>query len=474
MKPFSNKSRPLRGNERSPLTLTLSLRERFPRNENARVGTPERRENIERPTSNTERRSERGSALPFDVRRWMFDVGCSSGFRGREQLSTGLGRPTAAVQFLKVFPSHESRSSRREAHDSKSEIRNPKSEIDESLLSSAATVQGFDSRTIRLGSSLPRGKGRGGKIQTARCFHRTPLRTLARHGGILPLFISSLLLFINPALHAQSNADADPLPALVQILRDSSEPQMQLDILRGLSAAFKGRRQVPMPKGWGTVETKLSQSPNADVRTLTQSLSLTFGSAQALAALRKILADPGANLNARRTALDSLLGAKDSGLTEILLGLLKDPDLRGAAIRGLAAYNDPKTPEAILTVFSSFDGAEKRDALNTLASRVAFAKPMLSAVSEGKIPRNALTAEMKDGRSITGLVKQQDDKSVTLITQNETLTLPRNEIQSLQQSELSMMPEGLLAPLADQEARDLLYYLSRPGQVPLPGEPKGN
>ena len=33
-----------------------------------------------------------------------------------------------------------------------------------------------------------------------------------------------------------------------------------------------------------------------------------------------------------------------------------------------------------------------------------------------------------------------------------------------------MMPEGLLAPLTDQEARDLLDYLSRPGQVPLPGE----
>jgi putative heme-binding domain-containing protein len=75
---------------------------------------------------------------------------------------------------------------------------------------------------------------------------------------------------------------------------------------------------------------------------------------------------------------------------------------------------------------------------------------------------------MKDGRSITGIVKQQDDRSVTASTQNETLVLPRNEIQSLQQSELSMMPEGLLAPLQDQEVRDLLYYLSRPGQVPLP------
>src|SRR5437879_9265086 len=43
---------------------------------------PEPRENIEPPTSNTERRSERGFAMSFDVRRWMFDVGCSSGSWG--------------------------------------------------------------------------------------------------------------------------------------------------------------------------------------------------------------------------------------------------------------------------------------------------------------------------------------------------------------------------------------------------------
>ena len=86
----------------------------------------------------------------------------------------------------------------------------------------------------------------------------------------------------------------------------------------------------------------------------------------------------------------------------------------------------------------------------------------------------ASTIEMKDSRSITGIVKQQDDKSVTVVTQNETLVLPRNEIESVQQSELSMMPEALLAPLQAQEVRDLLYYLSRPGQVPLPAEKAGN
>jgi putative heme-binding domain-containing protein len=72
---------------------------------------------------------------------------------------------------------------------------------------------------------------------------------------------------------------------------------------------------------------------------------------------------------------------------------------------------------------------------------------------------------------LTGIVKQQDERSVTLQTANEVVTLPRAEVAKLQQSQLSMMPEGLLAPLTDQEVRDLIYYLRSPGQVPLP---KGN
>ena len=60
------------------------------------------------------------------------------------------------------------------------------------------------------------------------------------------------------------------------------------------------------------------------------------------------------------------------------------------------------------------------------------------------------------------------DKSILLQTANELLTVPRNEIASQRLTELSMMPEGLLAPLSEQEVRDLIYYLTRPGQVPLP------
>src|SRR4030095_7303885 len=63
--------------------------------------------------------------------------------------------------------------------------------------------------------------------------------------------------------------------------------------------------------------------------------------------------------------------------------------------------------------------------------------------------------EMKDGRSIVGVIKRRDDKSIVIQTANELLTLSKSDIESERQTELSMMPEGLLASLTDQEVRDL-------------------
>ncbi|MBM3846746.1 MAG: c-type cytochrome, partial [Verrucomicrobia bacterium] len=76
------------------------------------------------------------------------------------------------------------------------------------------------------------------------------------------------------------------------------------------------------------------------------------------------------------------------------------------------------------------------------------------------------TVELKDDRVLTGIVKAQDDRTLTVATASEVLVIPKSDVKSLQLSELSMMPEGLLAPLTDVEVRDLIYYLSRPGQVP--------
>lgn len=362
-----------------------------------------------------------------------------------------------------------------------------------------------------------------------------------------------------------------------------AQPQPILDILNGLSTALQGQRKVAMPAGWEEAEAKLSSSPNAAVRALVQSLSLTFGSSRALASLRATLTDKSADVAARKTAFDSLMAAKDAGLPSLLLQLLTDADMRGSALRGLALFDDAKTPEVILPLYPALSEAHKRDARSTLASRAAFAVPLLKAVEAGKIPKADLTADLvqqlrnlknaevdalltkvwgvardssgdkladierfkkiyraggsqpgdamrgraiyakvcaqchtlfgsggkvgpdltgsnrgdldyilqnivdpnavipneyvgwnietKDDRVLTGVLKAQNDTSVTVVTANETVTIPRNEITVMQQGTLSMMPEGLLMPLLEQEVRDLIYYLRQPGQVPLLATP---
>ncbi|MEO8429268.1 MAG: PVC-type heme-binding CxxCH protein, partial [Verrucomicrobiota bacterium] len=175
----------------------------------------------------------------------------------------------------------------------------------------------------------------------------------------------------------------EALAAITQTLSRAAEDTQRLDILSGLSVALKGQRSVTMPAGWESIESTLSASANSDVRALTQSLSLTFGSGKALAALRKTVTDSAADPSARRTALDSLLDAKDAGLPSILQALLQEPALRGAALRGLAGYDDSNTPAAILAIYSSLSATEKREALNTLSSRSAYARPLLEAISSG-------------------------------------------------------------------------------------------
>ena len=46
--------------------------------------------------------------------------------------------------------------------------------------------------------------------------------------------------------------------------------------------------------------------------------------------------------------------------------------------------------------------------------------------------------------------------------------MPRADVASLQESALSLMPEGLLEGLTPAQQRDLLAYLMHKTQVPLP------
>ena len=76
--------------------------------------------------------------------------------------------------------------------------------------------------------------------------------------------------------------------------------------------------------------------------------------------------------------------------------------------------------------------------------------------------------ELKDGRVLNGLIAAKTERTLTLKTMTETLTVDRGEVAGLRESTLSLMPEGLLEALPPEQARDLIAYLMHKSQVPLP------
>jgi putative heme-binding domain-containing protein len=78
-----------------------------------------------------------------------------------------------------------------------------------------------------------------------------------------------------------------------------------------------------------------------------------------------------------------------------------------------------------------------------------------------------------DGRSFLGLVKQEDGDALTIQTATESVVIPKDQIEERSVSKVSMMPDGLLQKLTNEQVRDLMGYLQSPDQVTLPPEKAG-
>lgn len=72
---------------------------------------------------------------------------------------------------------------------------------------------------------------------------------------------------------------------------------------------------------------------------------------------------------------------------------------------------------------------------------------------------------LKDGRTLSGVITGTTDKTVSLRTLAETMTLEKSEITKTDTSPVSMMPEGLLLAFQPDQIRDLIAYLMHPVQV---------
>jgi putative membrane-bound dehydrogenase-like protein len=356
-------------------------------------------------------------------------------------------------------------------------------------------------------------------------------------------------------------------------------PEQKL-VMRSLLLGLKGRGRLPKPEDWDAVveQGALFTSKDAEIRSLGYSLAAVFGDDRALTHLREQLASAKTDMPSRQAALTTLLDVRDKELAPLLHKLIDEKELRGAALKALGNYDDPKTPDVILKVFASLNAEEKRDALNTLAGRASYGKALMEAVGAKKVSAKEVPAEivrqlrnlkdkdldkeiaevwglvrttpadraklitdwkrklsnpptppdlalgratfaktcqqchtlygvggkvgpditgadrgnldyllqhiidpsavmhneyratvlkLKSGRTVTGIVRGETPQNLTVVTANETLTVPVNEIDDRKASDVSMMPDDLLKPLSETEVRALVAYLRNPSQTPI-------
>ena len=391
---------------------------------------------------------------------------------------------------------------------------------------------------------------------------------------------TALLLVVVVGLVAAGPATGpSPLDPLVKVLDGVNDPAVQHDVLRGMYDAMSDRRGVPMPAGWENVARKLGASPDPEIRHDAMLLSLLFGDPRAMASLHELVANPTGETKQRYEALQLLVQTHDPTLVPLLDKLLDDPQMTGSALNALAAYEKGSTPALILEHYPRFSQAQKRDALSTLTSRAPFARALLDAVGQGRVPKQDLTAfdarqivnlndkaldqqlrtvwgevratshdklallaqyrkkfppdvvqngnashgrmifsktcgvchtlfdsggdvgpnltgaqrtnldyvlgkvldpsavvsrdyrmtivRTKDGRVVNGIVQHESDAALTLKAPGQTIVVQKDEIDKRKLSDSSLMPEGLLSGMSDEDIRDLLAYLGSPKQVPL-------
>ena len=81
--------------------------------------------------------------------------------------------------------------------------------------------------------------------------------------------------------------------------------------------------------------------------------------------------------------------------------------------------------------------------------------------------------QLDGGRTVTGLVIDESENVLTLQTANERLVVPKEEVEQRKRSNVSLMPDGMLNALTNDQVINLIAYLSSPKQVPLgPNEAK--
>ena len=185
---------------------------------------------------------------------------------------------------------------------------------------------------------------------------------------------------------AQRMALRMALDGIANFLLKTPDARVQADLVQGIYAALNGRRDIQAPSRWDAVSRKLEKHADPLVRREAVGLSLIFGDESAMAPLKARAADTALPPADRIQALEGLAATRRPELLPLFQSLLQDTAVRLSAIKALAGYEDPAVARQILEEYPNLRDEEKTAAVGTLSSRALYARELLTAMDEGRIP----------------------------------------------------------------------------------------
>jgi putative heme-binding domain-containing protein len=184
---------------------------------------------------------------------------------------------------------------------------------------------------------------------------------------------------------ARRTVDADALEPLVAAVGKPSK--MHASLLEGMRDGLEGRVDLVPPASWAPTLARLSRSSDVRVARLAVEVSEQFGDTESARRNLTAVRTAASPIEVRRKALQTLAAQRRPELVPELRTAMDDPALRVDAIRAIAAFDDDGLGKLLIARYPSFSGAEKAEAIQTLASRGRYGRMLTEALATDVIPK---------------------------------------------------------------------------------------
>ncbi|SHM91673.1 putative membrane-bound dehydrogenase domain-containing protein [Cyclobacterium lianum] len=185
---------------------------------------------------------------------------------------------------------------------------------------------------------------------------------------------------------ARRAVDEDLLADLVSTIQ--SADQNKIWLLEGMLNGMEGRTDLEVPANWKQSAKQLEK--NDRLKDLSARISARFGDAAATQKALHDLRSRSETVETKIRAIQMLSAQQKQELTALLPQLLDDRELRLAAIKAVANYNNLSLGERLVDLYPGGSEEEKTAILQSLSSRSVYGNLLMQQLQSGNISKKEI------------------------------------------------------------------------------------